>query len=87
MALAKRIIPCLDVKDGMVVKGTHFVSLRSAGDPVEAEQRSTAETALMKLFFWTSQLQMRRERQRLLLQGKSRVAWTFLSQLGEASGR
>lgn len=34
MPLAKRIIPCLDVKNGKVVKGTHFVSLRSAGDPV-----------------------------------------------------
>ena len=33
--LAKRIIPCLDVKDGRVVKGTSFVSLRDAGDPVE----------------------------------------------------
>ncbi len=31
----KRIIPCLDVKDGRVVKGTNFVSLRDAGDPVE----------------------------------------------------
>ncbi len=33
--LAKRIIPCLDVKDGETVKGVNFVSLRSAGDPVE----------------------------------------------------
>ncbi|MEC7640699.1 MAG: imidazole glycerol phosphate synthase subunit HisF [Nitrospinota bacterium] len=33
--LAKRIIPCLDVKDGRVVKGVNFVSLRDAGDPVE----------------------------------------------------
>ena len=35
MGLAKRIIPCLDVKDGMTVKGTNFVNLRQAGDPVE----------------------------------------------------
>lgn len=34
--LAKRIIPCLDVKDGRVVKGVNFVGLRDAGDPVEA---------------------------------------------------
>lgn len=34
--LAKRIIPCLDVTGGRVVKGVHFVSLRDAGDPVEA---------------------------------------------------
>lgn len=33
--LSKRIIPCLDVKDGRTVKGTNFVSLRDAGDPVE----------------------------------------------------
>src|SRR5512147_1522184 len=33
--LAKRIIPCLDVKDGRVVKGIRFVELRDAGDPVE----------------------------------------------------
>ncbi len=33
--LAKRIIPCLDVKDGRVVKGVNFVSLKDAGDPVE----------------------------------------------------
>lgn len=33
--LAKRIIPCLDVKDGLTVKGTNFMDLRQAGDPVE----------------------------------------------------
>src|SRR4051812_36713200 len=33
--LAKRIIPCLDVKDGRTVKGTNFVDLRDAGDPCE----------------------------------------------------
>lgn len=33
--LTKRIIPCLDIKDGRTVKGTHFVDLRDAGDPVE----------------------------------------------------
>jgi len=36
--LKKRIIPCLDVKDGRVVKGTNFVDLRDAGDPVEVAQ-------------------------------------------------
>ena len=35
MSIAKRIIPCLDVKDGTTVKGTCFVNLREAGDPVE----------------------------------------------------
>ena len=33
--LSKRIIPCLDVKDGRTVKGINFVDLRDAGDPVE----------------------------------------------------
>ena len=33
--LAKRIIPCLDIRDGRVVKGVHFLNLRDAGDPVE----------------------------------------------------
>lgn len=39
MALAKRIIPCLDVTDGRVVKGVNFVELRDAGDPVEIAKR------------------------------------------------
>ena len=43
--LAKRIIPCLDVKDGRVVKGIHFVNLRDAGDPVECGLRYSDEGA------------------------------------------
>ncbi len=43
--LAKRIIPCLDVKDGRVVKGVNFVGLRDAGDPVECAKRYDAEGA------------------------------------------
>src|SRR4030066_1820200 len=43
--LAKRIIPCLDVKDGRVVKGGRFVSLRDAGDPVEIARRYDEEEA------------------------------------------
>ena len=43
--LAKRIIPCLDVKGGRVVKGIHFVNLRDAGDPVECGLRYSAEGA------------------------------------------
>ncbi|MDD1719724.1 MAG: imidazole glycerol phosphate synthase subunit HisF, partial [Methanoregulaceae archaeon] len=39
MVLTKRIIPCLDLKDGRVVKGTHFIALRDAGDPVELAGR------------------------------------------------
>ncbi len=43
--LAKRIIPCLDVKDGRTVKGTKFVGLRDAGDPVELALRYCREGA------------------------------------------
>jgi cyclase len=43
--LAKRIIPCLDVKDGRVVKGVNFVNLRDAGDPVEAARLYDAQGA------------------------------------------
>ena len=45
MGLAKRIIPCLDVKDGTTVKGTNFVNLRTAGDPVELGKRYSEEGA------------------------------------------
>jgi cyclase len=45
MTLAKRIIPCLDVDAGRVVKGTRFVNLRDAGDPVELAARYDAEGA------------------------------------------
>ncbi|MFM1651352.1 imidazole glycerol phosphate synthase subunit HisF [Brevibacillus sp. B_LB10_24] len=43
--LAKRIIPCLDVKDGRVVKGIQFLGLRDAGDPVELAKKYSEERA------------------------------------------
>jgi imidazole glycerol-phosphate synthase subunit HisF len=43
--LAKRVVPCLDVKDGRVVKGVQFVDLRDAGDPVEAALAYDAQGA------------------------------------------
>ena len=43
--LAKRIIPCLDIKDGRTVKGVNFVQLRDAGDPVELGARYSEEGA------------------------------------------
>ncbi len=43
--LTKRIIPCLDVKDGRTVKGVNFLELRDAGDPVELAERYAAEGA------------------------------------------
>jgi len=48
--LAKRIIPCLDVKDGRTVKGTNFVNLREAGDPVELG-RAYSEAGADELVF------------------------------------
>ena len=43
--LTKRIIPCLDIKDGRTVKGVNFINLRDAGDPVELAQRYADEGA------------------------------------------
>ncbi|QYU71152.1 hypothetical protein J4558_23010 [Leptolyngbya sp. 15MV] len=43
--LALRVIPCLDVKDGRVVKGVNFVELRDAGDPVEQARTYDREGA------------------------------------------
>ena len=45
MALAKRIIPCLDVKNGQTVKGTNFLNLRYAGDPVELGKAYSEQNA------------------------------------------
>jgi imidazoleglycerol phosphate synthase cyclase subunit len=44
-AIPERIIPCLDVRDGRVVKGVHFADIRDAGDPVECARRYEAEGA------------------------------------------
>jgi cyclase len=43
--LKRRIIPCLDVKDGRVVKGVHFAGLRDSGDPIEAARAYDAQGA------------------------------------------
>ncbi len=45
MSLAKRIIPCLDVRDGRVVKGVKFVDIKDAGDPIEVAKRYDNEGA------------------------------------------
>lgn len=41
--ITKRIIPCLDVRDGRVVKGVNFVNIRDAGDPVELASYYSAQ--------------------------------------------
>ncbi|MFA5096588.1 MAG: HisA/HisF-related TIM barrel protein, partial [Candidatus Omnitrophota bacterium] len=43
--LAKRIIPCLDIKDGRVVKGVKFLGLKDAGDPVEVSRAYDSQQA------------------------------------------
>lgn len=45
MALAKRVIPCLDIRDGRVVKGVNFLNIRDSGDPAEIATRYDAEGA------------------------------------------
>jgi imidazole glycerol-phosphate synthase subunit HisF len=59
--LAKRIIPCLDVRDGRVVKGVNFVGLRDAGDPVELASRYDAEGADELVFLDITASHERRE--------------------------
>jgi len=57
----KRIIPCLDVRDGRVVKGVNFVGLRDAGDPVELASRYDAEGADELVFLDITASHERRE--------------------------
>ncbi|MGI0050026.1 MAG: HisA/HisF-related TIM barrel protein, partial [Nitrososphaera sp.] len=45
MTLAKRIIPCLDVDNGRVVKGVHFAEVKDAGDPVELAKKYSEQGA------------------------------------------
>ena len=69
--LAKRIIPCLDVKDGRVVKGTRFVDLRDSGDPVTLASRYDREAADELVFL---DITASHERRRTVVELASRVA-------------
>jgi imidazole glycerol-phosphate synthase subunit HisF len=69
--LAKRIIPCLDVKDGRTVKGTNFVDLRDAGDPVELAERYSREGADELVFL---DITATNERRKTLIDLVERVA-------------
>ena len=71
--LAKRIIPCLDVKDGQTVKGTNFVDLRQAGDPVELG-RAYSEQGADELVFLD--ITASHERRKTFADVVSRVAAT-----------
>lgn len=59
--LTKRIIPCLDIKDGRTVKGINFINLRDAGDPVELAARYATEGADELVFLDISATEQRRK--------------------------
>lgn len=69
--LAKRIIPCLDVKDGRVVKGVNFINLRDAGDPVEVATIYEKEGADELIFL---DITASHEKRRIILDIVSRTA-------------
>ncbi|MFI5364803.1 MAG: imidazole glycerol phosphate synthase subunit HisF [Candidatus Binatia bacterium] len=81
--LARRIIPCLDVKDGRVVKGVNFVGLRDAGDPVEVAQRYDAEGADELAFL---DITASHERRKIILDVVARTAETVFMPLTVGGG-
>jgi cyclase len=81
--LSKRIIPCLDVKDGRVVKGINFVDLRDAGDPVEVAQRYDEEGADELTFL---DITASHERRKIILEVVRRTAETVFMPLTVGGG-
>lgn len=81
--LAKRIIPCLDIKDGRVVKGVNFVNLRDAGDPVEQARLYDAQGADELVFLDISATQ---EGRKTTLELVGRVADTVFMPLTVGGG-
>jgi cyclase len=81
--LAKRIIPCLDIKDGRVVKGVNFVNLRDAGDPVEQARLYDEQGADELVFLDISATQ---EGRKTTLELVSRVAETVFMPLTVGGG-
>jgi len=69
--LTKRIIPCLDIKDGRTVKGVNFVGLRDAGDPVELADRYSKEGADELVFL---DITATKERRKTLVEMVEKVA-------------
>ena len=74
--LSKRIIPCLDVKEGRVVKGVNFVDLRDAGDPVAVAQRYDVEGADELTFL---DITASHERRRIILDVVRKTAETVFN--------
>lgn len=81
--LAKRIIPCLDIKDGRVVKGVNFVNLRDAGDPVEQARLYDAQSADELVFL---DISATHEGRKTTLDLVSRVAETVFMPLTVGGG-
>jgi imidazole glycerol-phosphate synthase subunit HisF len=81
--LTKRIIPCLDVKDGRVVKGVNFVGLRDAGDPVEVAERYDEEGADELTFL---DITASHERRKIILDVVGRTADTVFMPLTVGGG-
>ncbi|HVM34319.1 MAG TPA: imidazole glycerol phosphate synthase subunit HisF [Actinomycetota bacterium] len=83
MTLAKRIVPCLDVDKGRVVKGVRFVEIRDAGDPVELAERYDAEGADELVFL---DITASHERRDLILDVATRTAETVFIPLTIGGG-
>src|ERR671917_752614 len=81
--LAKRVIPCLDVDKGRVVKGTRFVDLRDAGDPVELATRYDAEGADEIVFL---DITASHEERAIILEAAARTAETVFIPLTVGGG-
>jgi cyclase len=81
--LAKRIIPCLDIKDGRVVKGVNFVNLRDAGDPVEQARLYDGQGADELVFL---DISATHEGRKTTLELVSRVAGTVFMPLTVGGG-
>ena len=77
--LTKRIIPCLDVKDGQVVKGIHFVGLKEVGDPVSLAKKYYEDGA-DELVFLDISATIEKRKQWSMLLGASQKKYLFLLQ-------
>lgn len=73
MPLAKRIIPCLDVDNGRVVKGTHFLDIKDAGDPVQLAERYSKDGADELVFLDITASEQGRETMRNVVKEVARV--------------
>ena len=73
LTLAKRVIPCLDVDQGRVVKGVNFVNIKNAGDPVELAKRYSDEGADELVFLDITASSEKRETLRKVVEGVARA--------------